>query len=219
MESPREEPLKTLSRRSFLARLMGWLVAAGVIWLLVAERLALALVVPSAGGPADAVMLLAGSAVQTERVGKAAELLLSQRAPVVLITNDGTRGGWSRRRQARIMMVDRTSDGLVDAGVDESRIVRLPGMVRSTHDEALALRNYLQSHALSSVLVVTSGYHSRRALWVFRRVLADVDVRVDIAAVPPGWQTPSPDRWWLSRRGWLSVGLEYVKLGFYRLRY
>lgn len=207
-----------LSRRTFATGLVA-LVVAALSWPVAAEWAARALILPAGTDPADAVMVLSGSAVQAERLNHTVAVLGRQRAPMVLITDDGTRGGWSRRRQARIMMVDRASDALAAAGVDPSRIVRLPGTVRSTHDEALALRQFLRSHPLRSVLIVTSGYHSRRALWVFRRVLADSDVRVDVEPVPPGFQSPLPDRWWWSRRGWLSVGLEYVKLGYYVFRY
>jgi len=213
-----EERLRTHFRRTFVAGLLVLAVAV-VSWPAAAERVARLLVLPAGRGPADAVVLLSGSAVQAERVDHAAALLRGQRAPLVIITDDGTRGGWSRRRQARIMMVDRAADALVAAGVDQSRIVRLPGVVRSTYDEALALQAYLRSSPLKSVLVVTSGYHSRRALWTFRRVLDGSDVRVEVEPVPPGIQSPLPDRWWLSRRGWLSVGLEWVKFGYYLLRY
>ena len=40
--------------------------------------------------------------------------------------------------------------------------------------------------------MVTSPYHSRRALWVFRRVLEPAGVEVGIDSPPPGEQSPQP---------------------------
>jgi uncharacterized SAM-binding protein YcdF (DUF218 family) len=68
---------------------------------------------------------------------------------------------------------------------------------------------------LKSLLVVTSPYHSRRALWVFRRILSGEGVAVGIEPVATGDQSPVPERWWLSRQGWNSVAPEYVKFPYY----
>jgi len=95
----------------------------------------------------------------------------------------------------------------------------MPRATSSTYEEALLLREQSAARGLGSVLIVTSGYHSRRALWTFERVMRDGGVSVGVAAVAPGVQTPSPATWWLRPAGWRTVALEYLKLVYYRIRY
>jgi uncharacterized SAM-binding protein YcdF (DUF218 family) len=68
-------------------------------------------------------------------------------------------------------------------------------------------------------LVVTSAYHSRRALWIFRKVFSGTGIDIGLTAVAPGEQTPSPATWWLQLRGWRTVASEYPKLIYYWLHY
>ncbi len=62
--------------------------------------------------------------------------------------------------------------------IDESAVL-------STYDEAVLLKNYIDAHAdtISSVTVVTDPYHSRRARWIYQKVLGD-EIKVVIAPVP-----------------------------------
>jgi uncharacterized SAM-binding protein YcdF (DUF218 family) len=114
--------------------------------------------------------------------------------------------------------VERAKDTLFDAGIPHDRLTFLTSRVASTYDEAIVVRNFAEQAGVQSVLVVTSPYHSRRALWVFRRVL-EPDVRVGVDSPPPGDQSPTPGEWWLSRAGWHNVGLEYAKLVYYRIKH
>jgi uncharacterized SAM-binding protein YcdF (DUF218 family) len=41
----------------------------------------------------------------------------------------------------------------------------------STYDEALATRRFLEDHDFTTILLVTSPYHSYRAWWLFNRML------------------------------------------------
>jgi len=72
---------------------------------------------------------------------------------------------------------------------------------------------------LHRLLIVTSGYHSRRALWSVRRACEDSGIEIGIDSAPPGWQTPSPWVWWSKRRGWKLVAGEYVKMIYYWTKY
>ena len=95
----------------------------------------------------------------------------------------------------------------------------LPGRIRSTYDEALAARAYARAQPLHSLLIVTSAYHARRALWVFNRVLSVNGLPIGIDPVPIGDQSPAPATWWLSGQGWRSVGAEYPKFAYYLIAY
>jgi uncharacterized SAM-binding protein YcdF (DUF218 family) len=164
---------------------------------------------------ADAILVLGGSAVYIERTRKAAEIYKRGVAPKVLLTNDGERSGWSRKEQTNIPYVELSRRALVAEGVPEGAIEILPGEVTGTDWEARRLIQDMEHNELHSVLLVTSAYHSRRALWTFEKFLSGKGVEFGVEHPPPGDQTPLPGAWWLSRKGWSMVGGEYVKSAVY----
>ncbi|HEX8068919.1 MAG TPA: YdcF family protein [Pyrinomonadaceae bacterium] len=170
------------------------------------------------GGAADAVAVLSGGEVYGERAETAARLFREGRAARVVLTNDGEPGGWSHERERTMMFVERAQETLIRAGVPPSAIEVVPGRVTSTHEEAAALSAYARGRGWHALVVVTSGYHSRRAWWTLRRTFAQGDVRVGLETAA-GAQSPSAWTWWLSPAGWRMVAGEYVKLVYYRLHY
>lgn len=70
---------------------------------------------------------------------------------------------------------------MVDAGVPKERIVSLPFRKSGTKYDALAVRRYVEIRQLDSILVVTSDYHSKRAFWIFKRVMGRLPVRITVA--------------------------------------
>ena len=205
---------RRLARRTIVT------AAACVLALAVlASPIARFLIVRAEPSRADVVVVLSGSPVYDERIRHGIGMLREGRAPSIVLTNDGLRGRWSRRRQANLTSTERARDAVRDAGIPEQRLITLPQRVNSTYDEAVVIRGFAEKTGIRKVLVVTSPYHSRRALWVFRRVLEPAGVEVGIDSPPPGEQSPSPGTWWLSRAGWRSVALEYVKLVYYRIKH
>lgn len=168
---------------------------------------------------ADAIVVLGGAATYRERASHAARLFGEGRAGLILITNDGVRGGWSREQQRNPFFFERAVVELRRAGVAPEAIEALREPVASTYDEAVLVRSYAERLGLRSLIVVTSGYHSRRALWTYRRVLDGSGIEFGCDPVPPGVETPRPAVWWLEPRGWRSVAAELPKLLYYRLRY
>ena len=189
--------------------------ALAALWVVCAPLAARILIVRAEPRSADAMIVLSGSPVYAERLRQAAALYSLRRAPHIILTDDGLAGRWSRREQRNPRTVERGTHALLAAGVPSDRIVLLPERVHSTRDEAYAARRYARANGLKSLLVVTSPYHSRRALWVFRRILSEDGVAVGIEPVATGDQSPVPERWWLSRQGWNSVAAEYVKFPYY----
>lgn len=184
-----------------------------------ASPIARFLIVRAEPSRADVVVVLSGSSMYEERIRHGITALREGRVRSIVLTNDGRRGRWSRRRQANLTSTERARDAVLDADIPEQRLVTLPQRVNSTYDEAVAVRGFAEKAEIRSVLVVTSPYHSRRALWVFRRVLEPAGVEVGIDSPLPGEQSPLPGTWWLSRGGWRSVALEYVKLVYYRIKH
>jgi uncharacterized SAM-binding protein YcdF (DUF218 family) len=194
-----------------LAGLAAW---SGLAW--IAAR---ALIVSSELPRADAIVVLAGSAAYVERTHLAAQLFHERRAPRIVLTNDTELSGWSNELQRNPAFVELAVDELTAAGVPKSDIEILPGRISGTDDEARLSLAYAKTHELRAVLIVTSAYHSRRALWIFRKVFSGTGIDIGLTAVAPGDQTPSPATWWLQLRGWRTVAGEYPKLVYYWLHY
>ena len=198
-----------------------WRVAllALAAWPLLAWVAAEALVVRSELERADALVVLAGSSTYVERTRRAAELFNEGRAPVVILTNDNVRSGWSAAEERNPLFVERAADELKRRGVPAEKIEVVPGAVTSTYDEAVHLREYARARGLGSIQVVTSAYQSRRALWTLRRVFGEGGVRIGMEPVAPGEQAPRAATWWLHPLGWQMVPGEYVKMIYYWLKY
>ena len=168
---------------------------------------------------ADVIVVLGGSATYKERAHEAARLLHEGRSQLILITNDDQRGPWSSAEQRNLYFYERSIEELVKSGVSPQNIDLAMNPVASTYEEAKLVRDYAEHNKVQSILIVTSAYHSRRALWVFSRVFRDTGIRIGLATAPPGEESPPPATWWLSARGWKLVPSEYVKMVYYVINY
>jgi uncharacterized SAM-binding protein YcdF (DUF218 family) len=192
------------------AILAGWTLA----WM--AAR---ALIVRDSPVHADAVLVLSGAPVYFERVAYAGRLFADGRADTVLLTNDGVKGSWSMTLGRNPLYYERATLRLTQAGVPPSSIEILQGPITSTHDEAVLVREYVSAHPIKSLIIITSQYHTRRALWTVRQVFKGTPVEIGIEPADPGQNTPPPATWWLHATGWHTVPVEWVKLPYYWLRY
>jgi uncharacterized SAM-binding protein YcdF (DUF218 family) len=167
----------------------------------------------------DAIIVLSGSSTYIERASWAAKLYREGRAPMVVLTNDGVMGGWDNREDRNPLFYELSMRRMQQEGVPPSQIEVAPGQAGGTYDESVLVREFAVEHRLHRLLVVTSGYHSRRALWSIRRACEGSGIEVGIDSAPTGWQTPSPWLWWSKRKGWKLVAGEYVKMIYYWLKY
>lgn len=199
----------------------GWKVVLILVlaWPFVAWLAALALIKTVSLPRADAVVVLSGSSAYIERSRRAAELYKEGRAPRVILTNDNLRGPWSEARQVNPLFVERAQEELARAGVPSNSIEVLPDEIEGTHGEAVAVYNYATQKGLRSVLIVTSPYHTRRALWTMQRAFRNSGVAVGVETTENGEDILAPTTWWLHRRGWSVVALEYPKLIYYYWKY
>lgn len=188
-----------------------------VAWAVLSWAAARALVVREAPARADAVAVLGGSSTYVERARLAARLFAEGRAPKLLLTDDGQRGGWSVAEQRNPPFVELATQELRREGVPAESI-EVIGQASDTFEEAALLRRYAEDKSLRSLVAVTSGYHSRRALWTLRRAFKDSGVEVGVEPVEPGEQTPRAAVWWLYPLGWKLVAGEYLKMGYYLVR-
>jgi uncharacterized SAM-binding protein YcdF (DUF218 family) len=105
----------------------------------------------------------------------------------------------------------------VGQGVPRDRILVVPGMPRTTYEEAIVLRRFAHERGLRSLLVVTSPFHTRRSRMIFRDVFAGSGVDVAIRPVEGHWYTA--ESWWTTDEGWKVTALEYIKLALYEAGY
>lgn len=198
-----------------IRRIFKLLLLLVVVWTIVAALAPRALVVNEPLASADAIVVFSGSSAYVERTRKAAELYREKRAPLILLTNDQTRGGWSSAQQRNPFFVERATDELIKAGVPQENIKIVPGIAETTHDEAVIVKDYAVNERLRSVLIVTSSYHSRRAFDTVHRSLWGTGITVGVEPA-----TPNPSAfWWLRLEGWRTVGIEFVKLVYYWFKY
>jgi len=198
-------------------RIFKIVAVVSVTWTVVAAMAPRMLIVSAPLASADAIVVLSGSSTYVERAQKAAQLFHEGRAPRVLLTDDHTRGGWSSAQQRNPFFVERAREELIKAGVSAEKIQVVPGIAAGTYDEALIIRDFVVSEKLRTVLVVTSAYHSRRALRTLRQTFAETGAVVALECATPA--TPQSVFWWLRPEGWRTVGSEYVKLIYYWFKY
>jgi uncharacterized SAM-binding protein YcdF (DUF218 family) len=70
---------------------------------------------------------------------------------------------------------------------------------------------------INSIIVVTDPYYTRRAKWAYEKVLGS-SIKVIMAPVPFD-QTGYTASWWKNAASREMVLKEYLKYGFYLLRY
>lgn len=210
-------------------RILKIVLLAVVVWAIVAALAARFLIVREPLEKADAIVVMSGSSAYVERTHKAAQLYREGRAPIVLLTDDHMRGGWDNAQQRNPFFVERARDELIKAGVPADRIEIVPGFAGGTRDEAIILKERVTEEWLyelsvtrqpyKSLLVVTSAYHSRRALRILRDTFAKTDVKLGMEPAPDDSLHAATVFWWVRPDGWRTVGGEYAKLIYYYFRH
>jgi len=91
----------------------------------------------------------------------------------------------------------------------------LKGGATSTFDEAYDLRIFCEKENLKHLIIVTDSFHSRRALYAFKKVFQGSNIIVEASAASN--EVFSEENWWLSDRGIAAYLLEPIKLAVYLL--
>jgi uncharacterized SAM-binding protein YcdF (DUF218 family) len=144
----------------------------------------------------DVIVILGGGS--HERPERAAELFKEHAAPRIIVSGLGD--GENHRRQ------------LLAAGVP-ANVIELENRSRTTRENAEFTIKLLREQKLKRVILVTSWYHSRRALTCFRHYAPEIEFYSRpsyFAYARADWSRKD-----LARR----IRLEYVKLAGYWVRY
>ncbi|HMQ03358.1 MAG TPA: YdcF family protein [Pyrinomonadaceae bacterium] len=194
---------------------------AVAVWIAAAPLLADHLIDEMPLEKADVILILSGGANYAERAEGGSKAFHSGKAPLIWITDDGQQGGWDNEEKRNPFFVEKMNTALLNSGVPGSAIERLPGGVSGTGGEAELAIKTAKERGYRSILVVTSDFHSKRALWIFDQAAAadKAELTIGLLRAPSSASYPSRSSWWLSLAGWQTVAAEYVKFGYYWLYY
>lgn len=186
------------------------LVIAGIVAGVVASHAGSALVVTRAVAAPEAIISLGSH--EWERLPEAARLARAHPASLVLLTEPPVATVFNchdcANRVARLQAM----------GVDDERVRVLPIIGNGTYGEARAARAFVAEQGLHRVMIVTSPYHTRRSLAVFRKVFERSEVDVGVAPVPVA-PPIRPGRWWLEGYDRAYVPYEWAATLYYWWKY
>ncbi len=157
-----------------------------------------ALITAQPPAKADIAVVLAGD-FSGERILRAANLAAAGYVPRVLIS--GQNGPFDGQ-EANLAIAF-----AVRKGHPESIFIPATNLARSTREEAAALTPILRRLGARRVLLITSDFHTARAVRLFRRAAPDLE----FAAVASPASAFDPADWWKSREGRKTVLLEWIK--------
>jgi uncharacterized SAM-binding protein YcdF (DUF218 family) len=173
--------------------LLGLLAAAGMVGLLFPQQV---LCVESGDVHADALVVLGGGF--GDRAARAAELFRQGSAPKVIVSGSG---------DCTINL-----ELLTNAAVPASA-VQLESRSNTTRENAEFSVSLLRADGVRRAIIVTSWYHSRRALSCFRHYAPEIEFYSK-----PSYSNYARSTW--SRTGvWRDVRAEYMKIPGYWLCY
>jgi uncharacterized SAM-binding protein YcdF (DUF218 family) len=175
-----------------LACLLGTLALAALRWKTTLSYVGASIVASGRPVHADLILVLGGD-FWGPRVLKAADLARLGYAPKVLISGPRYRG----RPEGELAI-----EYLAGQRYATNSFESFEHHAHSTLDETLALRPELIRRRVKRVILVTSAYHSRRALILFQLVCRGIDF-ISVPAPDPYFH---PDRWWSDENSrWLFV--------------
>ena len=150
---------------------------------------------------ADAIIVLSDDNFYADRVTRAAELMREGKAPVVVASG--------RRLRPYAGIAELMQHDLIERGVAKENIVSFPQDADNTLEEAEALRTLVLEKKWTSVLLVTSNYHTRRARYIFRHVFPQ---GVALAVVSARDGDFDPQQWWKKRKSFKELTREVTGL-------
>jgi uncharacterized SAM-binding protein YcdF (DUF218 family) len=182
-----------------IAGLLAWALVAGS-WLVIAVPL----------DEPDAIVSLASH--EWERLPEAAAASARYPRATVLLTRP------DRVTKYNCHDCEHRVERLVRLGVPRERAEVLQLTAGGTWGEALAVRAAFQARGLHRLLVVTSPYHTRRALGIFRAVFDGGGMVVGIE--PAVKHSPArPGSWWMAPYDRAYVAYEWAALVYYGVRH
>lgn len=82
----------------------------------------------------------------------------------------------------------------------------------STYDEAVATRDFMLKKGFKSLILVTSTYHMRRTLMIFRLVFRGTGIKIYNCTASNVLH--DPHRWWLKEKDVKAISIEYLSIAY-----
>lgn len=185
------------------------LVVVGLVlsWMVVSAGPALVVQVPVA----DPEVIVSLASHEWERLPTTARLAAEHPDAVVLLTEPGEVTEFNchdcSNRVHRLRLL----------GVPDKRVRLVALTDPGTYGEAVAAVGYARSAGLRRLVVVTSPYHTRRCLAVFRKVFQGTDVEIGVE--PASDSVARPARWWFGGYDRAYVAYEWAAIAYYAWKY
>jgi uncharacterized SAM-binding protein YcdF (DUF218 family) len=193
---------KPRRKRGCLSFFFALFLACLLVWILRAPFCTLAgnaLVEDDGPAKADAIVVLGGDAYGT-RIVRGAELKKSGYASRILVSGPSNLLGHE---------TDQTVVYAAQKGYPASlfEVVPLPIEISSTRTEAQYIGKQLQEQGATSIDLVTSNFHTRRAAWLWRK--QNPWLRINVVPAPdPNF---TPEKWFTNREGQKTFVMEWSK--------
>jgi uncharacterized SAM-binding protein YcdF (DUF218 family) len=204
-------------KRKIISRCLKISLAVFFVWIFLAPLSAWFLIVEKPVEKPDAMWILGGSSAYLERTQKAAEIYRQLKPQKVFVVDDDIRGGWNDAEKRNLPFFEISKRELVANGVDESVIEIVKPIGDGTNYEAELFTEKNADNQIKSLLLITSPYHTRRALWTFRHF--NPKTEIGVIAAENTEKTPTIYTWQFSKKGWSYVFGEYLKFIYYWLYY
>lgn len=163
----------------------------------------------SAAKPADLIVILGGET--GSRSIRGLELYREGLSPIILLS--GIEYGELQTQQAYL---DWRAQFLMSAGVPKSRILFDIG-AQNSWEEAENTLLLMKQKGWRRVIVVSDPPHLRRLDWVWSKIFKDSGMEYSLSASHPSWWDER--KWWRSEIGMKFVTMEYLKIGYYVVKY
>ena len=151
---------------------------------------------------ADAALVLAGDSFG-RRIMRGGELVRDGLVPVAYVSGPDELYGFTEDELA--------IQYAVKHGAQAQWFRGLPNQANSTNDEAAQLLPVLHGRGVKRLLLVTSNYHTRRAVKIFREIARTKAPGMEIQPVVASDALFDPNTWWNSRPGQKIFLLEWTK--------
>jgi len=167
------------------------------------------LVIDENNSKSDVIIVISGG--HGERVRHAVKLYQEHYADTLLLSGCPGNNNLNEAIPMR--------DLAVELGVPPGNIILdvLESHGLGTGVQAVSIREMIKKHQFKSGILVTSNFHTRRAAFIFKRALKNMDMKLSVAY--PGHDTFDPNNWWNSKRNFTKTLSEFVKLVWYWLSY
>jgi len=156
-------------------------------------------VVDQTPAASDAIVMLGDDNFSGDRATRAAELFKAGMAPRVVAS------GRYLRSYATIAELEQHD--LTDRGVSADAVIRLEHRAEDTREEAAAIAQLISARGWKRILLVTSNYHTRRALYICQRTFPPGTILLVVSAPDSEYD---PHSWWRTRTGLKIFGHEAV---------